>query len=344
MFIFGLLFNPEPDATHSSVTQAAFMSQNNLLSLLADGEVHSGESLAAILGVSRTAVWKQIQKLQADGMLVHRIRGKGYRLDAALDLLDREVILAELSGETRRRVSLEVSGETVSTNSDIQSRWREGQKGILICLADSQSGGRGRQGRPWVSPRGKNIYISFGFTIARGFAGLDGLSLVAGLALARALRESGLEGAGLKWPNDIQVDGKKLAGVLIELQGELEGAVRVVVGLGVNVHMSDAKEIDQPWTSLSASRPGIEWQRNLIVARLVEKLVQMVDEFEKEGFAPFRAEWQALDVLHGRPVLAVNGELAGIGDGISGDARYRVVTDREVALVGSGEISLRVAE
>lgn len=318
------------------------MSQNTLLRLLADGAIHSGESLARELEVSRTAIWKQVQKLHSEGLVVRRIRGKGYQLAESIDLLDGEEILQALSENQRSRVRLDVRSSTVSTNSDIQARWQQGETGLLVTIADSQSGGRGRQGRQWISPPGQNLYISFGFSIARGFSGLDGLSLVAGLALVRALEDCGAQGLGLKWPNDVLVSGKKLAGVLIELQGELEGSVRVVIGIGTNVHMDAAEGIGQPWISLDKACPDIEWRRNLVAATLIRRLADAVALFEKEGFAVFRDEWQARDVFQGRDVDAINGGFSGAALGIDEKGNYRVQTPQGERGVSAGEISLRV--
>lgn len=320
------------------------MSQNTLLRLLADGAVHSGESLAREIEVSRTAIWKQIQKLQSEGLVVHRIRGKGYQLAEPLDLLDREEILQALPEQKGSRVKLEVLSSTVSTNTDVQARWQRGESGLLVTIADSQSGGRGRQGRQWISPPGQNLYISFGFSIARGFAGLDGLSLVAGLALVRALEDCGAQGLGLKWPNDVLVSGQKLAGVLIELQGELEGAVRVVVGIGTNVHMSAVEGISQPWTSLDKAFPAVPWRRNAVAAALIGRLTDAVSLFEVEGFGVFRRDWQLLDVFEGQEVDAINGGWSGLAVGVDERGNYLVRTPGGVQAVAAGEISLRVVQ
>ncbi|WP_339806880.1 biotin--[acetyl-CoA-carboxylase] ligase [uncultured Marinobacter sp.] len=319
------------------------MNHNPLLRLLADGQIHSGENLASALGVSRTAVWKQIERLQGDGVAIRRIRGKGYGLEKPLDLLDEAVLLGAISPGEKDAVALKLHDEIDSTNSDVIKRWQAGEKGVLVSVADSQSGGRGRQGRVWQSPRGENIYVSFGFSVARGFTGLEGLSLVTGIAVCRALEGLGLSGLTMKWPNDLQVNGEKLGGILIELQGELEGAARVVIGIGLNVHMTQTPAVDQPWTSLAKAFPDQQHVRSRIVGTMTEHLILIIRQFEVSGFEPFRTEWEKYDALRGKLIHAVNGAFEGVADGIETDGSYRVRTETGIERVHAGEISLRVS-
>lgn len=319
------------------------MNTKPLLRLLADGATHSGESLAESLGISRTAIWKQVRRLQEDGIRVETIRGRGYRLSAPMDLLSAEGVRESLEPSLQGDLSLAVHDRIDSTNSDITRRWQQGETGLLVSIADCQEQGRGRRGRPWQSPVGKNLYMSVGITISRGFTELEGLSLVAGLALIESLDLPEPSKPGLKWPNDLLVDGQKLAGILIELQGELEGAVRVIVGIGLNVHMTEAEAVDQPWTSLSLALPGQTWVRNELAAGVLNRLVKRLDAFEAEGFAPFSNLWNHYDVFRGRSLRATSGELSGIGGGVDDAGNYLLETDHGVQRVGAGEISLRVA-
>lgn len=318
------------------------MDKKPLLRLLADGSIHSGESLAESLGVSRTAIWKQIRKLQDGGISVETIRGRGYRLASPMDLLLSDEINGELDGSLNRRLSLRVHDRIDSTNSDVTRRWQQGESGILVSIADCQEQGRGRRGRPWQSPVGQNLYMSVGITIARGFTELDGLSLVAGLALVRALERAGMPGLGLKWPNDVHVSGRKLAGILIELQGELEGAVRVIVGIGLNVHMNEAEAVDQPWTSLALAAPHDDWRRNPLAAAVLNDLLRELEVFERAGFPSFADRWNQYDVFSGQHVAATSGEISGVGLGVDASGNYLLETGQGVEKVRAGEISLRV--
>ena len=186
--------------------------------------------------------------------------------------------------------------------------------------------------------------MSVGISMNRGFTELDGLSLVAGLALLEALADKGLANPALKWPNDLLVDGKKLAGILIELQGELEGAVRVIVGIGVNVHMLEAESVDQPWTSLDLSAPEADWRRDDLAASVLNRLLGHLSVFEASGFGPFAEPWNRYDAFRGRKLVATSGNLSGVGEGVDESGNYMISTDSSVERIYAGEISLRVAE
>lgn len=320
------------------------MKTNVLIGLLADGQVHSGESLASRLGISRTAVWKQIKRAGEQGFRVETIRGKGYRLVTPVDLLDADTILSYLEASRRQRIELSVLDEIDSTNAEIIRRFPGAGPRVPVCLADSQSAGRGRRGREWLSPKGKNLYISFGLTFRGGFALLDGLSLVFGAAVAEALERAGLSGVRLKWPNDILVEGSKLAGILIELRGELqEGVVQVVAGIGLNVHMTEAAGVDQAWTSLAKTAPDSDWQRNRLAAELIESILASTDTFASGGFAPFQSRWQDRDQFLGQPLVTTSGDWSGVGRGIDSVGNYLIETSEGIRTVRAGEISLRVS-
>lgn len=320
------------------------MKSRALLGLLADGQVHSGESLAASLGISRTAIWKQIRRAMDEGIRIETIRGKGYRLLSAMDLLDQSQILQGLGEPNRSAIELTVLDEVDSTNAEIvRQRSESGAGRIHVCIADCQTAGRGRRGRQWQSPRGQNLYLSLGLTFRGSFAMLDGLSLVLGVAVAEALEQQGVPEVGLKWPNDIFLGGSKLSGILVELQGELEeGVVQVVAGIGMNVHMTDAAGVDQAWSSLARALPERRWCRNELAASVIESVLGAVDEFAGEGFGGFRERWQSRDIFSGKALVASQGELSGIGRGIDDSGNYLIADGEALVKVRAGEISLRV--
>ncbi len=320
------------------------MKSRALLGLLADGQIHSGESLAASLGVSRTAVWKQVKRAADEGYSIQTIRGKGYRLITPVDFLDADVILGQLPDRLRSTISLQVHDELDSTNAEVirQRSHGGGIDTLVVCLADYQSAGRGRRGRQWQSPREENVYLSLGLTFRGGFAMLDGLSLVLGLAVADALEGQGVANVGLKWPNDVFVQGSKLAGILVELQGELEeGVVQVVAGIGINVHMSRAEGVEQTWTSLARSMPDQNWERNRVAANVIASVLDASRQFAAHGFEAFRAQWQTRDIFRDQPLTTSNGQLPGIGRGVDGQGNYLIEVDGELEKVRAGEISLR---
>lgn len=316
-----------------------------LVTLLSDGKVHSGESLARQLGVSRTAIWKQIRRVMDEGFEVVTIRGRGYRLTSRVDLLDPALITSKLQADLLAQVDLRVLEEVDSTNAEVFRQIAEGcDNKIPITIADSQTAGRGRRGRIWRSPRGENLYLSVGLIFHGGFSVLDGLSLVLGVAVAEALEALGAPNVGLKWPNDIFFSSGKLGGILVELQGELqEGVVQVIAGIGINVHMSRADDVDQPWSSLASACPDTNWSRNQIAVAVIQAVSDAAERFSREGFGGFRDAWQRRDIYHNRLVQARDGELKGVGCGIDGSGNYLLRTaEGEIVPIRAGEISLRV--
>ncbi|WP_207950900.1 bifunctional biotin--[acetyl-CoA-carboxylase] ligase/biotin operon repressor BirA [Marinobacter sp. JSM 1782161] len=318
------------------------MKEKPLLSILADGEWHSGEDLAQALGVSRTAVWKQLNRLMEQGVGVERLRGKGYRLTDRIDLLDAERIVTQLPDRHRQALHLDVFDTIDSTNAYLMQGADLPGKSVRACLADRQEQGRGRRGRPWSSPPGENVYLSMALRLQGGFAALEGLSLVVGVAVARALESLGLERAALKWPNDVLVDNRKLAGILIELQGELEGAAGVIIGIGINTHMSDREQtIDQPWISLDGAAPDVEWHRNDVVAAVIRETLDVLDSFESSGFAAWRDQWQSRDAFFGQRLRTEPDGDEGLGAGIDASGAYLLDIDGRHKPLRAGELSLR---
>lgn len=315
----------------------------SLIQLLSGGDVHSGADLARALGVSRTAVWKQIRRAQKQGHRIETLRSRGYRLLSAPDLLDAEVIRAGVDESLAARMELCVLQSVDSTNAEIMRHPRSDSSAIRVCMADAQTAGRGRRGRVWQSPPGQNLYLSLGLSLPGGLAALEGLSLVAGVAVAEALEALGLAQTDLKWPNDLQCNGRKLAGILIELQGELEGSADVVIGVGLNVHMTEAEGVDQPWISLAQAEPDIRWSRNSLAAELIGHLCRRCLQSAEQGFSSIKPAWERRDVLRDRLLVATQGELQGTGAGIDDAGQYLIRNGQGVTAVRAGEISLRVA-
>ena len=315
-----------------------------LITRLNDGQVHSGQSLAEEFGVSRTAIWKLVGRALKDGFEIQTVRGRGYRLTHPVDFLDQNVIIKALASSCEQPLTLKVVDEIDSTNAEVMRMLAQGKCPTPVVTAEAQSAGRGRRGQPWCSPAGENIYLSMGLSLSGGFAAVDGLSLALGVAVAEVLERLGAQPVGLKWPNDIFIDGIKVGGILVELQGELqEGSVHAIVGVGLNVHMTQSSAIDQPWTSLALARSQVLWSRNELVAHLVAGIAGASERFQRLGFAGFHSAWQSRDVFFGRPLIARDGEQQGIGQGIDDSGNYLLRTAQGDLVVRSGEISLRVA-
>jgi len=319
------------------------MKVSALLSLLDDQKVHSGESLAKALGVSRTAVWKQIRKALDDGVEIRTIKGRGYQLMSAVDLLDPDAINRDLPQALKSRIDLSVLSEVTSTNREVASRLPTCGSASPVVLADSQSAGRGRMGRPWASPKGENLYLSLGLTLTGGFAALEGLSLALGLAVANALEGLGAVPVGLKWPNDLYASGQKVGGILVEIQGELqEGKVQVIAGIGINVHMLQSEVVDQPWTSLALAWPEQKWNRGKIATAILVEIDRAMEKFEANGFPWFAKQWQERDIFYDKPLVANDGALFGVGAGIDPKGNYLVTQGDATTAVRAGDIRLRV--
>jgi BirA family biotin operon repressor/biotin-[acetyl-CoA-carboxylase] ligase len=315
-----------------------------LITRLNDGKIHSGQSLAAEFGVSRTAIWKLVRRALQEGFDIQTVRGRGYHLKGHVDFLDKEIIAKKVESGSSQPVALTVIDEIDSTNAEVMRMLAKGERAMPVVTAEAQTAGRGRRGQPWRSPAGENVYLSMGLSLSGGFAAVDGLSLVLGVAVAEALESLGAGSVGLKWPNDIFIDGVKVGVILVELQGELqEGVVHAIVGVGLNVHMTNGANIDQPWTSLTLSRPELTWDRSAVVASLITSIIGTGEKFQLVGFAGFRDAWQSRDVFFNRELMARDGERQGVGQGIDASGNYVLRTDKGDFSVRSGEISLRVA-
>lgn len=274
-----------------------------LLEIISDGTFHSGEKIGKSLIISRTAVWKQIDRLRSLGVDIHAVTGKGYRLPEPMTLLDRDVILQMLGNNADYWAPrLELTFSTGSTNRDVMLRAQQGANSC-VHLAEHQSEGRGRRGREWKSPLGSNICMSMLVSFQSGVAALEGLSLAVAVMVVNALRDTGYSGFRLKWPNDILLEGKKLAGILLEMTGDVSGPCKVVVGIGINVNLPVAIKaaIDQPVINLAELFVAVP-DRNKIVASLINSLSSGLAIFAKQGFVAFRDQWDLLDYYKGRVV------------------------------------------
>ncbi|MBL4623039.1 MAG: biotin--[acetyl-CoA-carboxylase] ligase [Immundisolibacteraceae bacterium] len=316
-----------------------------ILTQLADGELHSGQDMAKELSVSRSAIWKALRKLELYGLNVEHRRGVGYRLAAGrLELLSKSRIYDHLRGHQEAlNCAFKIFKEVGSTNQYLLDQRLSGP---AICLAEYQSAGRGRRGRQWHSPFGSNLYLSVAWPFRGGASELAGLSLAVGVSVNDALTSVGVCGGGLKWPNDLLFGGKKLAGILIDLRGEADGVVWAVIGIGINVLMTDDVDsiIDQPWTSC-VEQAGIEISRNQLAGEVIKALFKDLPRFESDGFAAFQSRWQELDVLQGQPVwVEQDGKsVRASALGVDGAGGLLVEIEGQRRVINSGEVSVRVA-
>jgi BirA family biotin operon repressor/biotin-[acetyl-CoA-carboxylase] ligase len=317
-----------------------------ILHLLADGQFHSGEALAHRFNVTRATIWNALQHAESLGVEIFSVRGRGYKLPHAINLLDVDTILQSI-GEQRAWFKLELLDEVASTNTYLM---QNKQAAHATCVAaHMQTQGKGRRGRTWVSQLGASLTFSLLWRFAGGAAGLSGLSLAVGVALIRALHELSVQQAGLKWPNDVLVfeNGlpRKLAGILIELQGDLEGPSTAVIGVGINLNLPKnvLQSIDQPAIDLAhvATKPV---NQSELLGRILKHLADVLSIFETLGFVAVRDEWLRYHAYRNKPVrmLLPNGtESIGTVTGVADDGILMVETALGQQRFSAGEISLR---
>jgi BirA family transcriptional regulator, biotin operon repressor / biotin---[acetyl-CoA-carboxylase] ligase len=327
------------------------LDQPALLVLLADGHLHSGEWLAKELRVSRAAVWKGVERLRALGVPVLALPRRGYRLPDPVEMLDRRRIEAELGPQRQAQVrSFELLFEVDSTNTRLLAAPPPPPGGADICLSELQHAGRGRRGRRWIAPFGACIALSVAWTFSDGARTLPALSLAVGVAVWRALVRAGARGVTLKWPNDIWFQDRKIGGVLIELRAEASGPAHVVIGIGINVALPAAarREIEAGGVSVAAVADACVAapSRNGVAGAILDELLSMLGQFEREGFAAFRDAWMALDALSGRParVVLADTAISGTARGVDREGALLLDTGDQVQRFVSGEASLRLPE
>jgi BirA family biotin operon repressor/biotin-[acetyl-CoA-carboxylase] ligase len=332
--------------------------QDQILQILKDGQFHSGESLGEALGCSRTAVWKQLQKLEHLGLSIESVKGTGYRVIGGFELFDSDEILSQMAEPVKLMLSsLEVMKSIDSTNKYAREISELHSACGAVVLAEQQSSGRGRRGKTWVSPFAANIYLSMVWDFEQGAQALEGLSLAVGVAVKRALNTHGVMGVQLKWPNDIYIAGKKLGGILLEMIGDPAGQCSVIVGVGINVAMplDQGADIDQQWTDIRSQfevvEPGSEStflpSKNHLAAALISEILILLNDFQEHGFSTYRDEWQAADAFYGmRAVISTpNKSISGIVRGVESNGALRLELDNGMieTFIG-GELSLRLTE
>lgn len=324
------------------------MSIGDLIRLLSDGEFHSGQQLGDVFGVSRAAVWKQLKKLESLGIEMEAVKGQGYRLAEPLELLDGELLIEELSDKARGYLSQLYTEYTLpSTNAFLRDCFARGEGHAEVCLVEQQSAGRGRRGRPWLTPWGRTLMFSLGWRFESGVAGLEGLSLAIGVVLARVLERHGAR-ALLKWPNDVLLEtsnGKlgKVAGILVEMSGDATGPCEVVVGMGVNVDIPNSFRacIDQPVAAVRDQAP--ELSRHRLAVELLNALLPVMARFEEEGFASWQEEWNARHAFAGCELDISMGARheTGVAEGVDALGGLWILQHGDRIRLSGGEISVR---
>jgi BirA family biotin operon repressor/biotin-[acetyl-CoA-carboxylase] ligase len=315
----------------------------SLLRILADGRFHSGERLGRVLGLSRAGVWSLVRRIDALGLRVFKVRGRGYRLAERLDLLEAGVLTAKL-GKISPVLRVEVLDECPSTNSVLAERAAAGAPHGTVLVCEHQSAGRGRRGNSWVSAVGGSLAFSILWRFTRGAGALGGLSLAVAVGAAKALERLDTHGVEVKWPNDLYCGGRKLGGILIESSGDILGPSAAIVGVGLNVRLgaSTRERIGRPVTDI-ASHSDVAPSRTAVLVELLESIAAVLAQFSREGFAPFRDQWLQRHAWQGRRVVLSHADrrvAEGRVVGVAEDGALMLASVRGTERFHSGELSL----
>ena len=317
----------------------------HLISLLSDGQIHSGPSLGKQLAITRSGIWKLIKQAESLDIEILKNSKTGYQIPGGIDFLEAETIKNVLSPLLSKNINLIIEQNIPSTNDYLKTYFLSDLQKISVCVAERQSAGKGRFNRKWYSPYGKNLYFSLCWNFFCSPNDLSGLSLAMALAIIEGLTkaEQMPPNLGLKWPNDVFCT-QKIGGTLIEVQGEINGECSVIIGVGVNISMPSMalEAIKTPWTDLERlllKKPS----RNTLLAILIEEMIKNLDIFQQQGFTPFKEKWAAYDLSLNHPVSLTTARsfIKGTGRGI--DHKGNFLIEESTGLISShssGEVSL----
>lgn len=316
-----------------------------LLDLLSAVAPVSGARLAVQLGISRAAVWKQIEVLRETGLPIEARAGRGYLLGRPQEWLDAARLRRALRPSLRKQIDLlETHWKLDSTSSELARRIDTLPQRAFV-FAETQTAGRGRRGRAWRSPPGANLYLSCLQRFGCGYAALSGLSLAVGVAIVHALEDCGVRGVDLKWPNDLVSGQAKLAGILIELGGEFLGPCHAIIGIGVNLHLPHETRaaIAQPVIDLEEICGGQLPPRHKLAGTIIARQCETLDAFADSGFAAVARDFARHDVLRDRMLRVEDprGAFDGVGAGVDARGALRVRTRNGERIIDSAEVSIR---
>ena len=322
-----------------------------VLNILSDGKFHSGEAIAKHFKVSRVSIWQAIAEAEKLGVEIFSVRGKGYSLSHPVQFID-EVKVKKAIGEMASWFNIKVFDVLDSTNNFLMQEAPKGYPHASCVVANIQTSGKGRRGRQWQSSLGENLTFSFLWRFTKGAAALSGLSLAVGTSLIRSLKKINVNQALLKWPNDILVKDdegyKKLAGILIELQGDMDGQCAAIIGIGINLKLSKNQlaKIDQPAIGINQCIDN-EVDTNEYLGIIINDLTEVSAKFESNNFEYFKDEWQSYDAFQDQFIsisLGDGGIISGKEHGVNDMGALEVITEDGIKTFSSGEVSIRKSE
>ncbi|MFC7421626.1 biotin--[acetyl-CoA-carboxylase] ligase [Iodobacter arcticus] len=310
-----------------------------LLRQLNADEFTSGEAIAKLLGISRSAVSGALNRSSDYGIELERRHGVGYKLAQPVEWLDQTIIKQHLKPNTP--FCLQLVDEIDSTNRSLR---QECAVHGTVLAAEWQTAGKGRLGRQWIGSLGGSLLFSVVWRFSGGMTRLAGLSLALGIALTRALEKKGYQGTGLKWPNDVLCPKGKLAGILIELSGDALGPVDAVIGIGLNLRLSPEERIHADHAADLSDCSGPSPERNALLAAILNELADILPRFDQDGFAPLRTEWEARHLWQGEQAKLISAdgkESRGRIIGVAEDGALRLAGEDGLKVAYAGDVSLR---
>ncbi|MGG6309546.1 biotin--[acetyl-CoA-carboxylase] ligase [Paenibacillus macerans] len=324
------------------------MEANRLIDMLLEhpGQYISGEELSRRLSISRTAVWKQIAKLREEGYEFESAPRRGYRLTRKPDKLNLAGLLHALQGNRTFGQRLKLLESVVSTQEEARRLAEEGAPHGTLVLAEEQTAGRGRQGRRWYSPPGKGIWMSLLLRPDRQPLSIASqLTLLTAVAVCRAVRKTSGVDAGIKWPNDLMVNGRKLCGIIVESIAEDELIRYAIAGIGIDVNL-EAQDIPAELKSVATSlqiESGRRIDRAELIGAVMTEMEQLYELYMEEGFSPVSHLWEALSVTLGRQIAVKtpDGDVTGLATGLDPNGALLLEDHAgKVFTIFSGEVQL----
>ncbi len=320
-----------------------------IITALQDGQYHSGQALGEALNISRTAIWKHIQFMTDTLQLPLRSKpGQGYCLTPPILLLNTTQIKQGLLPQVQNQIfDIQCFDQIPSTSQYLYQQIHETDLSNRLCLAEMQTAGIGRRGQSWQSPFGYNVYYSLLWHFEQSPQVLIGLSIMMAIVICRVLSQFNLpNGLQLKWPNDIFFDGKKLAGILVEMRAQNSGMSHCVMSVGINGFLPNivAHPIDQPWTDFYRMT-GQTFDRNRFITDLTNALVPAIKIYQQQGLTPFLPEWRIYDCFYQKNItlLHQNGQrTSGVCQGITEQGLLALTcqkTDKTLCF-HSGQVSI----
>ena len=322
-----------------------------VLNIFSDGKFHSGEAIAKHFNVSLVSIWQAIAEAEKLGVEIFSLTGKGYSLSHSVQFIDEDKVKQSI-GEMASWFNIKVFDVVDSTNNFLMQEAPKGYPHASCVATNIQTSGKGRRGRQWQSSLGENLTFSFLWRFTKGAAALSGLSLAVGVSLIRSLKKINVKQALLKWPNDILVKNdeeyKKLAGILIELQGDMDGQSAAIIGVGINLKLSKNQlaKIDQPAIGINQCIDD-EVDSNQFLGVIIKDLTEVLAKFESNSFESFKDEWQSYDAFQDQSISITSSNssiISGKERGVNDTGSLEVITEDGIKTFSSGEVTIRKSE